>query len=75
MKIVKSNIATIANNNPEGSRVRLSIASETEDGITIFFIVTGDGEDCGPHFDTAEEAEDAIFDLWGNTDYWDLQYT
>lgn len=74
MEIIKKDIATIKNNNPELDRVSLSIAMEIIDGEQSFLIITDGEEDCGPHFDTLKDAEEAIFDMWGKSPEWDLQY-
>ena len=72
-KIIKSNVATILNNDPSGDRVLISIATEIIDGESDYFLITDSGEDCGPHFANSELAENAIYDLWGKSAEWDLQ--
>lgn len=74
-KIIKSNVASILNNDQSGDRVELSIAYDIIDGNFSYFIITDSGEDCGPHFGTRKEAFDAIEDLWGKSSEWDLQYS
>lgn len=74
MEIMKENIASINNNNPDLDRVQLSIAKEIVDGDDSYFIITDTNEDCGPHFDSIEEAEQAVHDMWGRSSEWDLQF-
>ncbi len=73
--IIKSNVASILNNDQSGDRVELSIAYDIVDGNFSYFIITDSGEDCGAHFKTRKEAFDAIGLLWGKSAEWDLQYS
>lgn len=73
MKIIKSNVASIVNNDQEiVDRVLLSIAQD-DDGS--YYIITDSSEDCGPHFKAVEGAENAIYEMWGKSSEWDLQYS
>lgn len=73
--IIKSNVASILNNDQSGDRVEISIAAKIIDGKLDYFLVTDSGEDCGPHFNSTQLAENAIYDLWGKSYEWDLQYS
>ena len=75
MKIIKSNVASILNNDQSGDRVEISIAMDIIDGKFDYFLISDSGEDCGPHFKTRKAAEEAIYDLWGKSAEWDLQYS
>jgi len=74
MEIIKSNVASIKNNDVTiETRVELSIAKDNDGS---YYIITDSGEDCGPHFATQDAAEEAIYDMYGRGgfDVWDLQY-
>ena len=73
MEIVKGQFASIKHNEIDGARIELSIA--LADGGT-YFVVADSGEDCGPHFASQLQAEEAVYDMYGRTgsDVWDLQY-
>ena len=77
MIIIKKDFASILNNDPDGERVFLSIASELNgDGEERFFIVTDGEEDTGPREKTAEAAQANTEALWGAPNSpWDLQYS
>lgn len=75
MRMVKRNVASINNNNPELDRVTLSIASEKVDGKQQFFIISDTEEDEGHRFDTIKETMEAIDSMWGRAPEWDLQYS
>ena len=74
MNIINRNIASIRNNDPEGDRINLSIAREVIDGEIRYFVAADTGDDTGPHFASAAEAQDAIEAMWGKSPEWDLQY-
>ena len=75
MKIIRSNIASIRNNDPEMPRINLSIAREEIDGRNLYCVVNDVWEDTGPRFASAQEAEEAIWLMWGTSGVWDLQYS
>ena len=76
MDIIEKDFASILNNDPDGERVILSIASERNDGgEERFFITTDTGEDTGPREKTKEAAKANAEAMWGPTSPWDLQYS
>ena len=76
MNIIEKDFASILNNDPDGERVFLSIASEpNDDGEERFFIVTDGEEDTGPREKTKEAAKANAEAMWGTPNSpWDLQY-
>jgi hypothetical protein len=77
MNIIEKDFASILNNDPDGERVLLSIASEFNDeGEERFFIVTDSDEDTGPREKTKEAARANAEAMWGAPNSpWDLQYS
>lgn len=77
MNIIEKDFASILNNDPEGDRVLLSLASElNDDGEERFFIITDSDEDTGPREKTAEAAKTNAEAMWGGPNSpWDLQYS
>lgn len=77
MNIIEKDFASILNNDPDGERVLLSIASEiNDDGEECFFIITDSDEDTGPREKTKEAAKANADAMWGTPNSpWDLQYS
>ncbi|OGP64987.1 MAG: hypothetical protein A3K22_02085 [Deltaproteobacteria bacterium RBG_16_42_7] len=76
MKIIEKDFASILNNDPDGERVFLSIASELNDeDEERFFIITDSEEDTGPREKTKEAAKANAEAMWGGQNSpWDLQF-
>lgn len=75
-KIIEENFASIINNDPDGERVQLSIASYlNEDGYKRYYIITDSGEHTGPEEKTKAQAKANAEAMWGTPNSpWDLQY-
>jgi hypothetical protein len=75
MEKILENIASIRHNDPDiEDRVFLTVASEILDGEIKYFIISISGEDAGYRFSSSKEAEASIYDLWGKSPEWDLQW-
>ena len=76
MEILKKDVATIANSEPGGPRVSLSIGFEYyKDGKHTFprYMILADGKDTGYHFNSEDKADQAIDSLWGKYPTWEMQ--
>lgn len=77
MNIIEKDFASVLNNDPDGERVLLSIASELNDeGEEWFFIITDSDEDTVARRETADAAKALAKEMWGAPNSpWDLQYS
>jgi hypothetical protein len=61
---------SINHNTDPTKRVRLEIKADDKGG---YYIETDSREDCGPHFETIDDAENAIYQMYGRSIDWGLE--